>query len=727
MGRILKPIAIGLGAAVLIAATGGIGLIGQKLAISGIKAVRLIALTSAAAGALSYFQPQRSSLLAYDPKSAAVDPATPRKFLLGQGLFFADLRWAEPWGPNQERIDYIFVLAAHRSHAVDQIWIGDKLAWTPGGGVTSDFAGYLTVEIILEAGVGAFHTAGTSGRWGAGQRLTGCTTAKLSVKRSDNSKSSQSPFGNGLGGVQLAFVGRGMPVYDPALDSTVPGGSGPQRADDCSTWAWEAGGVERGRNPALQQLAYRLGWRINGRRSVGQGIPPALINRAEYAVAAAQCDEAVALAGGGSARRFEAGLWATDADDARTVVQQLNLAMNGRQTSRGGQIGLKLALNDLAAPVTTLTTADVIGPFEWTPVPPLAERYTVVRGSYTSGATSPPWGAAVLPEVAVPRLSLVPRPLSYDLKAVQRTDQGQRIFKQVAQRSLLRGQFQATFGSRALLLAEGDVFRFTFHPQGWVNKLFRVLSIRPAVNGISVIAQEESAALYAWDREESPAVVPVVPVKFDQRNALSWRMAGIAPAADETAQQLPALPRGEWEAGRDYKRGDMVLYFTAVYAAEVDHTATTGNRPPDAVRWRLIAPAGNANAARTFSTSVNGSSTVTLNSFTVRAGNAGEVVLSTDIAMANGAGSAASNGGDFTWQRFNGSIWVNVGGTLNSPPVAPGASTSAINVARTATGLTPGTEHQFRLLCDRDGPAFDPLDPSANVITVSGTMTGQGQ
>ena len=532
MGKALKPLlVVGLVATSII--TGGATAIASTLAISAgaVKAALIAVALTTVASALG--RGGGSNLQPFDPKSVNVDPATPRKFLLGQGLFWSDVRYSEPYGPNQEMVDYIFVLAAHRSKAVDALWLGDKLAWTPGGGVTADFAGYLWVEIILEAGVGAFHTAGTSGRWGAGQRLTGCTTAKVTVKRSNNSKTSQSPFASALSGVAVAWVGRGMPVYDPARDSTQPGGSGPQRADDCTTWAWDVAGVERGRNLALQQLAFRLGWRINGELSIGQGIAPRLLNLTEYAVAAAQCDEAVALVAGGSARRFEGGLWATDADEPAAVVQALNVGMNGRQTVRGGKIGLRLAVNDLGTPALTLATEDVIGPYSWDPVLPLEERFTVVRGSYTTPATTPPYATAEVPEVAVPRPAMVPRPLNYDLKVVQVQHQAQRIFKQVAQRNLIGGRFEALFGARALALSEGDVAAFTFLPEGWSGKLFRVESVRPSVRGVQLVLREESALIYQWDREETAPVVPVVGVKFDQRFAQSWLVAGIEAGATE--------------------------------------------------------------------------------------------------------------------------------------------------------------------------------------------------
>lgn len=60
--------------------------------------------------------------------------------------------------------------------------------------------------------------------------------------------------------------GYGKLGWDPRLDSTYPGGSGPQRADDESTWAWS-------RNPFIVALSFLIGWRQNGKLAGGAGTP----------------------------------------------------------------------------------------------------------------------------------------------------------------------------------------------------------------------------------------------------------------------------------------------------------------------------------------------------------------------------------------------------------------------------------------------------------------------
>lgn len=502
--------------------------------IPGIGQIASIAISAGLMAASSAIKTGRSgtSLTPFDPKSINPDPAAPRKLVFGQTTFPVDLRYAEPSGTNQEFIDYIFALAAHKSDAITEIYIEDDLAWTSGGGAQGKYAGYLTVEVILEAGSGAFHTVNAGTTWGSTRRMTGCTTMKVRVKRSDNSKTSQSPFSSGING-RWAVIGRGIPVYDPAQDSTVAGGSGSQRAATQTTWAYTAG-TTRGNNPALQLLTYLLGWRIGGVVSVGCGLPADALDLPSFATAAALCDESVALAAGGSQRRYEAGRAFADSDDPLAVIRTLLDAMNGELVDDGGRLSLRLAVNDLTA-AFTLTDDDFVSGYSWKPAAPIEQQFTVVRGRYSApGATL--YGLVDYPEVAIARTSLAPRPLTLELSAVQEPRRAERIAKQVAVRNLYQGTFAVTLGVRGWLLRRNMVVAVTSSARGWTAKLFRVRSLSFNDDAtVDVVLREENAAIYAWSASESAQVTPVAPVVFDSRAAASWLMAGIEAQANLTA------------------------------------------------------------------------------------------------------------------------------------------------------------------------------------------------
>lgn len=540
MGKVLKPILLvaavavnvipGVGQALSTAAFAALGTgfvsVGLAAAVSAGLAAAVGAGLAAAGGAFKTGR-ANAGLTSFDPKAINADPTAKRKMVFGRTAFPLDLRYGEPSGTNQEYIDYVFALAAHRSDGIEEIWIEDKQAWTLAGGAVGIYAGYLTVEIILEGGAGAYHTVNAGATWGSAQRMTGCTTMKVRVKRS-NTTGSTSPFANGIAG-RWTVIGRGMPLYDPALDSTVAGGSGSQRANDCTTWRWSVSSVERGRNPALQLLAYLLGYRINGIVSVGLGMPPALIDLASFATAAARCDEAVALAAGGSHRRYEAGRYFADDDDPDAVMAVLLGAMNAELTDDGGRLGLRVAVNDLTAAVT-LTDDDIQNSFAWVPAPPPAEQFTLVRGRFQQPNAPSLFGLADYPDVTIPRTTPAPRPLVLDLSAVQDVRRAERIAKQVGQRSLYVGTFTARIGIRGWLLRRNMVVAWTSQARGWSGKLFRVRSLRFNVDGtVDCVVREENAAVYQWDAAETGNVSPVTPTTYDPRNA-AW-ISAVAAAA----------------------------------------------------------------------------------------------------------------------------------------------------------------------------------------------------
>lgn len=582
MGRAVKGILIGaaiIGVGVL---TGGIGFVpgtaafsaggvavagtAATLSTTAIGGMLLAAgLTQIASGLGTALMGQpRVGLTAFDPKAINIDKSAPRKLVFGQGLFPLDLRYAEPSGKDDEYVDYIFALAGHKSEAVDTLYIEEKRAWTASGGAEGDFSGFLWIETRLNAGPGAYHTVNSGSKWGAKQRMTGCTTMKVRIKRSKNGKT-ESPFAGGISG-RWSLIGKGMPVYSPARDSTMPGGSGTQRADDCTTWAYAVGPFEQGNNPALQLLAYLLGWKVNGVGSVGLGIDPSLIDLASFAAAAAVCDESVALSGGGYQRRYEAGGVFSDADDPSGVIQQLLDAMNGELVDDGEGIALRIGTADLT-PVAIFTADDFLSGYNWNPEPPLPQQITVVRGRFTQPGPPALWSMTDYPEVATGRPSVAPRPLSFDLPMVQDIRRAERIATQVARRSMHSGMLEVTVGIRGWLLRQNMVVGISLPERGWAPKLFRVRGIRLNIDAddasgrasATLMLREETASIYSWATSETGNVAPVDPIPF--AGGIGRVGAdGLSIAAVPAVINVGLLPSGSPRAGELPKTTQIILY-----------------------------------------------------------------------------------------------------------------------------------------------------------------------
>lgn len=82
---------------------------------------------------------------------------------------------------------------------------------------------------------------------------------------------------------QLGTVWRGVLAYDMRLDSTRPGGSGPQRIDDETTWGWN-------RNPACHAVTYAYGRYQNGKKVFGVDLGDDAIDLAGPIAWANLCD-----------------------------------------------------------------------------------------------------------------------------------------------------------------------------------------------------------------------------------------------------------------------------------------------------------------------------------------------------------------------------------------------------------------------------------------------------
>jgi hypothetical protein len=486
---------------------------GASVAASTIATVAGV--VSLGASMLSRPKAPATSTESTDRLSVSMDPRTPRKFVLGRTAMATDIRDQE-FSNNQEYLHRFVVTSSHKASAIEEIWFDDKKAWSSSGGVTSDFAGYLTVTPILEGS--AANAINLSARMGATRRYTGLSYVYFRFKLTGNSKKAESPFAQSIP-TRVTIIGKGAPTYDPRLDSTVAGGSGTHRAADQTTWVWNDAAS---RNPALQLLWYLLGWRIKNpvtnewRLVVGKGIPAARIDLASFITAANLCDEPVTLAAGGTQPRYRSDGVFSEADATGTVLDQLKAAMNAELDDVDGKIRITVLHNDLATPIADFNDDDILGGFTWDQTAPLDETYNVVRGTFIDPSTTSLYQAVDFPEVRIDSLDGIDRIETVDFQTVQDASQAQRLVKQRIARMLYSGRFTATFSYRAWKVQKNDVIRLTFEALGWTNKLFRVIETAVQVDGqVPMVLQVENADIYLWDRGERAAIQPVQPTSYD--------------------------------------------------------------------------------------------------------------------------------------------------------------------------------------------------------------------
>lgn len=438
-----------------------------------------------------------------------------------------EIRYEEWSGKDQEYCDWIVLHASHACEAIDEIWFETTMAWSRTTGVVAKYAGYFSVPHIVLEGSPANAFVLPSGKWNQNARLTGCTYSHWRFKLTGNGKKAESPFVSGLPS-RITVIGRGAKLYDPRRDSTVPGGNGPMRADDQSTWRFTTDdGVTIGENLPLQTLRVVLGWRIRNpstgalKLATGSGVPPRRINLTSIAIAANLADELVNRSAGGQEPRYHGAGVVSEGDDPKTVLDMLCTACCSRFRDTGGKLSLVVAHNDLAAAATEdgLNDDDVVGAFTWDPDAALEATPNVVRGKYVDATTNSLYQLIDYPEIRLPSLDGQDRIFPLDLGVVESPSQAQRIAKQVLQRKQYPREFSAPFDIRAWKYGVGDVLPFTFAALGFDRALFRIKDQELGQGGVcNMTLTVENAAIYAWDADDTAAVQSAEPIVYDSRN-----------------------------------------------------------------------------------------------------------------------------------------------------------------------------------------------------------------
>ncbi len=533
MAKALKIGAVVVGVAALAIVTGGAAAgLGISLATgigaSGITAgTLLLASTALSAGAALLQGTPKVPAAQTERLFANIDPRTFRKTVLGQTAFPIDVRYEEWSGKDQEFCDWIICFASHAIDGLEEIWFNTEPAWTRTGGVQGKFRGYFDLpNLVLEGTPGnAFSFA--SGKWNGSTRLTGCAYARFRFKMTGNGKKAESPFASGIPS-RITAIGRGAKLYDPRRDSTVPGGNGPMRADDQSTWRYTADdGAVIGENLPLQILRVVLGWRIRNpvtgemRLATGSGVPGRRLLLSSFIDGANLADEMVNRSAGGQEPRYHGAAVVSEGDDPKTTLDMLCAACCGRFRDTGGRLSFVIAHNDLAAAATDdgLNDDDVIGAFTWDPDPALEATPNIVRGRYVDATTASLYQLIDYPEVRLASPDGQDRVLPLDLGAVESPSQAQRVAKQVLQRRQYQREFTSTFDIRAWKYGVGDVVPFTFAPLSFTRALFRVKAQELTQDGsCAMTLTVEHPSLYLWDASDSAPVQAAEPIVYDSRN-----------------------------------------------------------------------------------------------------------------------------------------------------------------------------------------------------------------
>lgn len=249
----------------------------------------------------------------------------------------------------------VFALADHRCDALEGFWVNDAYVAFAGDGPVTGYNGQLQVywrpgteNQILPAVLTA------QGGWAATDNCAGVCFVVVAYKA--DAADAKNPVWPG-GRPTFLWQMRGLRCYDPRKDSTVPGGSGSHRWADPATREWSE-------NAEICRYNFDRGIfacdRVDqpGMLLVGRGLSATEAPPERIFAAANLCDEAVALAAGGTEPRYRVGGAVASSEEFGNVTDDFAAAMGGVVTQPEG--GVAVEPGHAKAPVAFLTDADFI-------------------------------------------------------------------------------------------------------------------------------------------------------------------------------------------------------------------------------------------------------------------------------------------------------------------------------------------------------------------------------
>lgn len=344
----------------------------------------------AISAALSALQPQVG--MAGRTFEWTLDPDGPIPFAAGRVGVAGSVVYRKTYGPDLMYYGFVSVLSGAGPIDGFETFRGDDEFVTfdgAGKAITSQWTGEMWLkrslgaqpDIALVSPAGLKNNVTLPG-WTGANRLSGKAAYMLVL--GENSKRTAYPTGE----PKPLYVIRGLKGWDPRQDSTYPGGVGPCRLNDPSTWVYIA-------NPILWALKWSLGlWE----GPVGKGAPQVgyQVGGIGAKLSGIDVPAFVAAANVADANGWTVAAYPTTDDDKSQVLDAFLQAGGAIYAQRAG----KISCIQRAAPrasVVTISAADTAGPLEIDTAASRIDRINTIRPRYWSEAHR--WQLTALDEV----------------------------------------------------------------------------------------------------------------------------------------------------------------------------------------------------------------------------------------------------------------------------------------------------------------------------------------
>lgn len=324
-----------------------------------------------------------------------------------------------------------------------------------------------------EDAIGTVSGTGSVPEWGSSQATSGFAIVRWILKASTGSYPTGTP--------QPLWVVRGPSVYDPRLDSTYPGGSGSQRSDDRTTWAYSE-------NPYLHALTWCLGQTHNGKRVLGIGAPIANIDVAAFVAGANVAD----------ANGWNVGGQVFSTDSKWEVLTSMLQAGGGVPLQLGAMISC--LVDTPKTSVATLTGNDVVGPCRVPGSQPRRDRINRVMPRYRSEGNN--WQMVVAAPVEVSAYITADgeqRTKGVDFPLVQQVDQVAQLSAYGIFDARELGPIELSVKPRWQGIRPGDVFTMNEPELGLNSQTLLCLnrSLDPSTMAVTLTCRTETNAKHA--------------------------------------------------------------------------------------------------------------------------------------------------------------------------------------------------------------------------------------
>ncbi len=237
----------------------------------------------------------------------------------------------------------------------------------------------------------------------------------------------------------------------------------------------------------------------------GLGVTDAEIDSASFSAAEATCDENVALAAGGTEKRYTVNGVVSSEETPDRIISKMLVACDGRLSYCGGKWFLNVG--EYQTPTVTITENDIIGAIAGNRAEYRADTFNAVKGTYSEPTS------LYNPQTYQPvENSLYESEdgekiwQEIDFQMVTSNATCQRLAKIALERVRQQITVSITCNLKAFKLKPGDTVQLTLDRYGWDQKVFEVIewtadmgSLTPGVN---LFLKETAAGVYDWNSGE---------------------------------------------------------------------------------------------------------------------------------------------------------------------------------------------------------------------------------